>query len=344
MTSSRRVKKGPGRRPQSANRQRFMELRAPGWSIRAAGRAVGISRSSANNWARGHKTSRDGKVVGFVPALDPLAIRQISPRYLSQDERIAIARRTGLSIRRSADKIGRARRPCLGSCGAAAAATALIGGSKPTARPAAMRRTRRHLRRVPIQSSVTVRPSKVASPQRGQPRNGRDHRKAHQRLGRRRPRFAQPMLSIHQRPFRPSDRSQATHWEGDLIVGKNQGAVIGTLVEPQTRLIRLLHLPRRDADSLHSAITAAVTALPPTLVRPITWDQGIEMARHIDITADLGAPVYFCDSHSPWQRGSNENTTACCASTSPRAPRTSSPTVPAMSSETSVRPSFSAPC
>jgi IS30 family transposase len=63
--------------------------------------------------------------------------------------------------------------------------------------------------------------------------------------------------------------------------------------------------PRRG--SLHIAITAAFTGLPPTLVRSITWDQGIEMSRHTDITADLGAPVYFCDSHSPWQRGSNEN-------------------------------------
>ena len=110
MTSSRRVKKGPGRRPQSAKRQRFMELRARGWSIRAAGREVGISRSSANNWARGHKTYRGGKVVGFVPGRDRLAVRQISPRYLSQDERIEIAdlRQTGLSIRQIADKIGRA--------------------------------------------------------------------------------------------------------------------------------------------------------------------------------------------------------------------------------------------
>jgi IS30 family transposase len=115
------------------------------------------------------------------------------------------------------------------------------------------------------------------------------------------------MLSIHQRPFEPSDRSQAGHWEGDLIVGKNQGSVIGTLVERQTRFIRLLHLPSRDADSLRAAIAAAVAHLPATLVRSITWDQGIEMARHIDTTTDLGAPVYFCDSHPPWQRGSNEN-------------------------------------
>jgi len=115
------------------------------------------------------------------------------------------------------------------------------------------------------------------------------------------------MLSIHQRPFAPADRTQPGHWEGDLIVGKNQRSAIGTLVERQTRLIRLMHLPTRDADSLRLAIATTMGGLPPALTRSITWDQGIEMARHTDITADLGVKVYFCDSRSPWQRGSNEN-------------------------------------
>jgi transposase, IS30 family len=87
-----------------------MELRARGWSIRAAGREVGVSRTSANNWARGYKTYRRGEAVGFVPALDRLAVRQISDRYLSEEERIDIAdlHRTGLSIRQMAAKLGRA--------------------------------------------------------------------------------------------------------------------------------------------------------------------------------------------------------------------------------------------
>ena len=116
------------------------------------------------------------------------------------------------------------------------------------------------------------------------------------------------MLTIHQRPFPPEDRSQAGHWEGDLIIGKDQGSAIGTLVERQTRMVRLLHLPRRDGDTLHDALMARMADLPPALLRSITWDQGTEMARHLTITRSLGAPVYFCDSHSPWQRGSNENT------------------------------------
>jgi len=110
LSSTRRVKKGPGRRPQSAKRQRFMELRARGWSIAAAGREVGVSRSAAANWSRGYKVYRNGQVVRFVEPLDRLAVRAISPRYLSQDERIQIAdlRQEGLSIRAIAVEIGRA--------------------------------------------------------------------------------------------------------------------------------------------------------------------------------------------------------------------------------------------
>jgi len=110
MLSSRRVKKGPGRRPQSAKRQKFMELRERGWSIRAAAREVGVSRSSGNSWASGSKTYRNGLVIGFVPPLDRLLVRQISPRFLSQDERIEIAdlRSAGQGVRQIAAVLHRA--------------------------------------------------------------------------------------------------------------------------------------------------------------------------------------------------------------------------------------------
>ena len=110
MLSSRRVKKGPGRRPQSAKRQRFVELWERGWSILAAAREVGVSRTTGNNWSRGYKTYRHGQIVGFVSALERLAVRHISPRFLSQDERIEIAdlRHAGLSIRQIAHRLGRA--------------------------------------------------------------------------------------------------------------------------------------------------------------------------------------------------------------------------------------------
>jgi IS30 family transposase len=168
--------------------------------------------------------------------------------------------------------------------------------------------------------SPLQRPSPLAAHHRSPLRTGRDHRRAHQRAQRRRPRFEQPMLTIGQRPFQPEDRSQAGHQEGDLIVGKDQGSAIGTLVERQTRMVRLLHMPYRDSDALHNALRARMADLPPVLLRPVTWDQGTEMARHRTITRSLGAPVYFCDSHPPWQRGSNENMTEFCATTFPRAP------------------------
>jgi len=92
------------------------------------------------------------------------------------------------------------------------------------------------------------------------------------------------MLTIRQRPFPPEDRSQAGHWEGDLIIGKDQGSAIGTLVERQTRMTRLLHMPQRDGDTLHAALTERMGGLPAGLLRSITWDQGTEMARHLTIT------------------------------------------------------------
>jgi IS30 family transposase len=351
------VKKGPGRRPQSAKRQRFMELRARGWSVRAAAREVGVSRSSGANWSRGHKTYRNGVVVGFVAPLDRLAVRQVTSRYLSQDERILIAdlRQSGLSLRAIAVELGRAP----STISRELRRNSVAGrGYRPfdAHRRATVRRARHHRRRVetddhlgavvaelllrrwsPQQisrhlrhrfpddpsmwlchesiyqavyqpNSRFLRPSRLAPHRRSPLRTGRDHRRAHQRQQRRRPRFQQPMLTIHDRPFPAGDRSEPGHWEGDLIIGNNHLSAVGTLVGRQTRMVRLVHLPRSDADSLHAALVARMQDLPPTLMRSITWDQGTEMARHLATTDKLGAPVYFCDSRSLWQRGTNENT------------------------------------
>ncbi|WP_202867875.1 IS30 family transposase [Kribbella pittospori] len=112
---------------------------------------------------------------------------------------------------------------------------------------------------------------------------------------------------IHQRPFAPQDRSEAGHWEGDLVIGMEQASAIGTLVERTTRTIRLLRLPRRNSDHLHAALKDRMGDLPPALLRSITWDQGTEMARHTTIAVPLVCDL-FCDSPLPRQRGSNENT------------------------------------
>lgn len=117
------------------------------------------------------------------------------------------------------------------------------------------------------------------------------------------------MVNISERPAEANDRAVPGHWEGDLIIGKNQASQIGTLVERSTGYVRLLHLPAsRSAEVVADAMIAAIKELSPTLRRTVTWDQGHEMAQHARISVDAGIDIYFCDPHSPWQRGSNENT------------------------------------
>jgi IS30 family transposase len=114
---------------------------------------------------------------------------------------------------------------------------------------------------------------------------------------------------ISQRPAEAADRAVPGHWEGDLLIGKDCKSAVGTLVERATRYVLLLHLPAgRDARLVEQAMRQAIGGLPGELTRTITWDQGKEMAYHPDFTIATGIPVYFCDPHKPWQRGSNENT------------------------------------
>src|SRR2546429_590058 len=279
--------RSPGRPPvaRREHRQRFWAAIARGVASEDAGVEAGVSAAVGSRWFR---------ECGGMPPSD---FRPHSGRYLSffEREEIAICRACGYGVR------GIARHP---------------GRPPPALSPGA----RGHARNPGGPAGVPGRAAPRAPEAPGRPLRVRRAGARQRGDG-----MVTPEVMISARPAEAGDRAVPGHWEGDLIIGLNRSA-IGTLAERATRFTMLLHLPRMDgygteprvkngpalaghgAEAVRDAIAPTITTLPGQLRQTLTWDRGKEMAQHAQLTIDTGIQIYFADPHSPWQRGTNENT------------------------------------
>jgi transposase, IS30 family len=330
---------------QAEKQQRYLQLIAHGVNNSEACRLVAINRKTGNRWRYGRSVRNSVGEVLHYPPVKAKDVRPRSPRYLSEDERIRIAdlRAAGLTVRGIAVLLGRAPSTISREI---ARNSDPDGRYRPhhAEHAARLRACKPHKRRIAgdgaLAEAVSGLLAKRWSPEQvahelrvlfaGEPlrwlckesiyqaiydpaveltRPARRRRRRRRLLGLQRRGRLTAMRMIDERPAEVEDRLQAGHWEGDLIMGAGNRSAIGTLVERTSRFLVLLAFPDGVAttEGVGQAITAALTQLPAGLRRTLTWDQGKELALHQQITAATGTDVFFCDAHSPWQRGSNEN-------------------------------------
>jgi transposase, IS30 family len=325
--------------------QRYLQLIAQGVNNSEACRLVGVDRKTGNRWRYGRRVRNSAGAVVIYPPVKIKEASPRSPRYLSEHERIQIADLLAAktTVRGIAERLGRSpstiSREIRRNGGP-------DGRYRPhhAERAARLRAARPRKRRIAVDTELAEAvqrllakrwsPEQVAHELRvlfaGQPsrwlcketiyqaiydtavsltRPARRRRRLRRLRGVQRRGRLTAMRMIDERPAEVDDRVQAGHWEGDLIMGAGNRSAIGTLVERTTRYLVLLPFPDGIAttDVVRDAITGTLQSVPAGLRRTLTWDQGKELAHHQQITAATGASVFFCDAHSPWQRGSNEN-------------------------------------
>ncbi|MGW6283343.1 IS30 family transposase, partial [Kribbella sp. NPDC055071] len=349
-------------KPQA--KARFTELIEAGWSTTRAAREVGVNPRTARDWRGGVRRVGNTRVHpnGLVVDYDtgtrystsmPRPVDAVvSDRYLSLDERLAIADGLVNKLTLTAIAAGIGKNTSTVSREVAAHSVEGVYLPHQAHRDAATARARpkdsKLLTDLALRAQVELGLEKKLSPEqichrlvkdfpddesmrvshetiyqalyfqaRGglkrelvtALRTGRTRRKPQRDPAQRQSRFVDDMLMISERPAEIEDRAVPGHWEGDLIMGEGNRSAIATLVERTTRYTLLVHLPgSHEAEPVRDGLIKAMQTLPEHLRGSLTWDQGTEMARHKQFTIATDMAVYFCDPHSPWQRGTNENT------------------------------------
>jgi IS30 family transposase len=277
----------PTRRLSYRERCRIEDLLDAGWSQAEIARDLGRAPSTISNEVRNHRRVRDGGYsADQAQALADQAARRPKPAKLTTNLPLRREVQDRLLTNHSPEQIARRLREEFPDDPEMWVSHETIYQSLYVqSRGGLKRELTRHLR------------------------TGRTLRKPRRVAAQRRERFA-GMVMISDRPAEVEDRAVPGHWEGDLILGSTEsGSAVGTLVERASRYVLLLHLPGgHTADIVQEAMVAKMATLPEQLRQSLTWDQGAEMANHLQIAEATGLSIYFCDPHSPWQRGSNENT------------------------------------